>query len=104
MIVASIPFKVKSQLENFYAGLYDYCHGGATMLNLAILGGEERELITMAKQGKYYSTIDNAFLPKGSYVLVVLSDKADTGLEHTLYEFGLDVIRADADLADPDSA
>jgi hypothetical protein len=41
VIIAKIPFKVEAHQENFYAGLYDYCHVGATMLNLAIVGGEE---------------------------------------------------------------
>lgn len=104
VIVASIPFKVEAHQENFYAGLYDYSHGGATMLNLAIIGGTEKQLIAMANQGKYYSVIDGDILPKGSYNLVVLSDRKDTTHEDTLYEFGLDVRRMASNLVDPDDS
>ena len=47
----------------------------------------------MADQGKYFSTINDLMLVKGSYVLVVLSDMKDTTNESTLYEYGLDVVR-----------
>jgi hypothetical protein len=56
----------------------------------------------MAVQGKYYSTLDTIVLSKGSYDLVVLSDRKDTTHEDTLYEFGLDVVRQDANMIDPD--
>jgi hypothetical protein len=39
--------------------MYDYSHGGASMLNLAILSDESKELVTMADQGKYLSQISN---------------------------------------------
>jgi hypothetical protein len=102
VIIAKIPFKVEAHQENFYAGLYDYCHAGASMLNLAIMGGEENQLISMATQGKYYSALDTVVLPKGSYNLVVLSDRQDTTHEDSLYEFGLDVVRQDSNMIDPD--
>jgi hypothetical protein len=72
------------------------------MLNLAIIGGEENKLISMASQGKYYSALDSEVLPKGSYNLVVLSDRKDTTHENTLYEFGLDVVRQETNHVDPD--
>lgn len=94
-IVASLPFQVISDSEVFFAGVYEYTEG-ANLLSLAVFDDATHQEITVSSQGKYYSRIDGAVLPKGSYYLAVRNDKGSSQNrqeKQAPIQFVLDVLR-----------
>ena len=52
--------------EMVYAGIYEYTQG-ANLMSLVIIDDETHEEIAVSQQGKYFSAIEAAFLPPGTY-------------------------------------
>ena len=96
-IVASLPFEVEGPSETMFAGVYEFTLG-KSLLSLQILSAATREVVAMSEQGKYFSRIDMAVLPTGSYVLVVRNDaksrdESEARAQGAPIEYMLDVIR-----------
>ena len=47
-LLASIPFTVEVPSEMFTAGIYDYSHGGGSLLNLVVYSAEVDKMVAMA--------------------------------------------------------